>query len=175
MKEITRIHIAKVPYEIEVDAKKEFEQYIDTLERYTSDDEVVMDIEIRITEILEERGVKPDGVITKADIEAIESQVGSPEEIVGDETPGQLEVVDKKLYRDLDHSLLGGVISGLATYFNLDVVLLRVLFVVLAVITSGFALLVYLVMWLMVPAANTAVDKLRLRGRPVTVQAIRAA
>ncbi len=51
MKEITRIHIAKVPYDAEVEAKKELEAYLRTLEAYSNDSEIINDIEIRITEI----------------------------------------------------------------------------------------------------------------------------
>ena len=54
MKEITRIHLAKVPYEIEIDAKKVLQKYLDELKKYSADEDIFSDVEIRITEILSE-------------------------------------------------------------------------------------------------------------------------
>ena len=71
MKEITRVHIAKVAYDIEVLAKKAIEKYIGSLERYADDPELLTDIEIRITELLADRGVLPGGVISSDDIAAV--------------------------------------------------------------------------------------------------------
>ena len=58
MKEITRIHLAKIPYEIEIPAKKQLEKYLKDLKIYSSDKDIFEDVEIRITEILAELGVK---------------------------------------------------------------------------------------------------------------------
>ena len=78
MKEITRIHIAKISYDIEIEAKKELEAYLRTLESFSGDTDIVDDVEIRITEILAERGIQKDSVIGKADIEALKAQLGEP-------------------------------------------------------------------------------------------------
>ena len=71
MKEITRIHIAKTPYDIEVTAKKELEKYTTKLELYADDPNLLEDIEIRLTEILSSRGTEKDGVITEDDVKSI--------------------------------------------------------------------------------------------------------
>ena len=78
MKEITRIHLAKIPYEIENDAKKDIEKYLNAL-RKIADDSIFADVEIRITEILSDIGVEANGVITKEDVEKIteESEGGT--------------------------------------------------------------------------------------------------
>lgn len=177
MKEITRIHIAKIPYDIEISAKKDLEQYLHTLESYGSDDEIINDIEIRMTELLEERGIKKGGVITKKDVGALKEQLGEPSEIMseGDMAIGEpvIEPGTKKLFRDTDSPVLGGVLSGIAYFFGISPVWTRLLFIILALASFGTAFLVYIVLWIAVPPAKTAADKLQMRGRPVTVQSIR--
>ena len=85
MKDITRIHIAKVPYSIELTAKKNLEKYIAALEAYTSDTELLEDIEIRMTELLLERNVKQEDVISDKDITAIRAQLGEPKDFMTDD------------------------------------------------------------------------------------------
>lgn len=180
MKEITRIHIAKVPYDAEVEAKKALESYIKKLEAYSSDTEIINDIEIRITEILAERGVAKNSVVTVADIEALKDQLGEPKEFMGDgdmamseENIEQTTTFSRKLYRDTDHAILGGVMSGIGAFFGVNPVWVRLLFIVLALASFGTALIVYIVLWAVIPPAKTATDKLQMKGRPVTIASIR--
>jgi hypothetical protein len=119
MKEITRIHIAKNPYDIEIDAKKALQKYINRLESYTDDAELLEDVEIRVTELLAERGIDANGVITSEDVTAIRTQLGEPEEFleegdiaVGKDVRIEGDEPSRKLYRDKDEAILGGVMSG---------------------------------------------------------------
>lgn len=178
MKEVTRIHIAKISYEIEIGAKKELEQYLGALEKYSGDADILTDVEIRITEILEERGVKKNGVITAADVDALKDQLGEPREFKTDE--GISDVAgepaadnSRKLFRDTDHAVFGGVLAGAAAFFNVNPAVVRILFIIVALASFGTALLVYVVLWIAVPPARTAADKLQMAGRPVTVESIR--
>jgi phage shock protein PspC (stress-responsive transcriptional regulator) len=180
MKEITRIHIAKISYDIEVKAKKELEAYLKTLEAYSNDAEVITDVELRTTEILAERGVQKNGVISAADVTALIQQLGEPHEFM--ESDVALEPEDeakigkkrtRKLYRDTDNAILGGVLSGIAAFFNINPTWVRLLFIVLAFASFGTAVIVYIVLSIVVPPARTAADKLQMTGQPVTVQAIR--
>lgn len=177
MNEITRIHIAKVAYDVEVAAKKQLEKYIKSLEIYTRDAEVLSDIEIRMTELLEERGVKPGGVISLDDVEAIREQLGEPYEFAdedGDIAVGAVEERDdRKFFRSLDDAVLGGVLSGMALYFKVNPLWTRLIFILLTFISMGTALLAYVVLWIVVPPARTATEKLRQTGRPVTLDSIR--
>lgn len=176
MKEITRIHIAKVPYGIELGAKKDLSDYLDAIRRYAGDDELVEDVEARMVEILNERGIQSDGVITANDVAALREQLGAPADF-GD---GARALVDedvtekpqRRLYRDTNNAVLGGVIAGLARYFSVDVWLLRFIVIVLALVSFGTVLIVYLVLWLVVPPARSAADILQLEGKPATVAAI---
>ena len=180
MKEITRIHIAKIPYEIEVAAKKELEIYLKALEAYSDDAEIIQDVEIRMTEILTERGVKKDGIISHSDIQALREQLGEPHEFgEGDITIGPSDesssegAATRKLYRDPSDAVFGGVLSGIAKFFQVNPLWIRLIFIIVAFASFGTALLVYIVLWIAVPPAKTAADRLQMSGRPVTVYSIR--
>lgn len=181
MKEITRIHIAKVAYDVELAAKKDLEAYLKTLEAYSNDTEIIEDIEIRITEILAERGIKKGGVIAEADVAALKHQLGEPREFLTDgdiavgpedETKITSDSV-RKLYRNTDNAVVGGVLSGMASFFKIDAVWMRLAFIILLFASFGTAILVYIVLWIAVPPARTAADKLQMAGRAVTVGSIR--
>src|SRR5690606_2089133 len=135
MKEITRIHIAKTPYDIELAAKKSLAAYMKALEAYSEDAEIIEDVELRITEILAERGIQKGGVITEADVRALKEQLGDPSEFMGegDMAVGPETTSDgsRKLFRDTDHALLGGVLSGIAAFFKINPLWVRLLFIIL--------------------------------------------
>jgi len=179
MKDITRIHIAKVPYSIELSAKKELEKYISALEAYTADDDLMMDIEIRITELLTERGIKQEEVISSLDVESIREQLGEPKEFMADDAVAEVdtEVLSndgvRKLYRNLDSAVLGGVLSGIASYLRINALWVRLAFIFLVFISFGIFTLLYIVAWLIIPPARTAAEKLQMSGRPVTLSSIR--
>lgn len=179
MKEITRIHIAKVAYDIEVDAKKELEKYIAALERYASDPEILGDIEIRITELLAEQGVAAGGVITGEGLAAVRAQLGEPSDFASEsaaDAVGDVEATKdepRRVYRDEDNAVLGGVLAGFGRFFGIDPLWVRLLFIVILLGSFGTALIVYLLLWLIIPPANTAADKLRMSGKPVTLAAIK--
>lgn len=179
MKEITRIHIAKVPYDIEFAAKKDIEKYIKALELYAEDDELLQDIEIRITELLSDRGVPINGVITVDDVVAIRKQLGEPEEFMGDEKRAKpvVEVsytnAERKLFRDKDNAVLGGVLSGCANYFGVNPLWLRLIFIATLFFSAGTVLLAYLLLWVIIPPAKTAAEKLQMCGKPVNLDSIR--
>lgn len=180
MKEITRIHIAKVPYDIEIVAKKHLEAYLRNLDAYGMDAEIIGDIEIRITEILMDRGVKKDSVISDDDVTALIGQLGEPSDFVGDGTATvkkDIETLDadvsRKLFRNTDNAIFGGVLSGIAIFLGLDVIWVRLIFILVSFVSFGAALLVYVVLWIAVPPMKTAADRLRMLGKSVTIESIR--
>jgi len=178
MNEITRIHIAKVAYDIEVSAKKQLEKYIKSLETYTQDGEVLADIEIRMTELLAERNVAAGGVIGTEDVAAIRKQLGEPYEFADEDGDIAVGAVNEKddnhrLYRSLDDAVLGGVLSGMAAYFKVNPLWTRLIFLLVTFITAGFGILLYIVLWIILPSARTAAEKLQLAGKPVTLESIR--
>ena len=179
MKDITRIHIAKVPYNIELSAKKELQTYIDALEAYTADNELLQDIEIRMTELLSERNVKQEDVITSSDVMAIREQLGEPKEFMTDETTMDIDAEilskqgDRKLYRNLESAILGGVLSGISSYLRVNVLWVRLTFIFAFFLSAGLVSLLYIVAWLIIPPARTAAEKLQMDGQTVTLASIR--
>ena len=77
----------------------------------------------------------------------------------------------KKMYRDPDNKVVGGVASGVAAFFGADITLIRVLFVVFTIF-FGTGLLVYIILWIALPEAKTITDKMKMQGEPVTLSNI---
>lgn len=178
MKEITRISLAALPYNVDVDAQKLLDKYLRDIEHALgADADAMKEIESRIAELLADRGVAGEKVITKADVEAVKEQLGAPadfiDESVIDEQCQDVSLRgEKKLYRDLNAEVLGGVCAGLAAYFHVDVVWMRLLAVVLTPLTSGVMILIYLTAWAIMPPARTAAERLQMKGSPVTLEAL---
>jgi len=184
MNEIIRIHIAKIPYDIEINAKKEIESYIKSLESYAKNSDLLQDIEIRITELLAERGVFANGVISKEDVAAVRKKLGEPKDFMGDDEPeidacsdnsriDTSEVIDRKLFRNVDSAVLGGVLSGVASFFRINTLWVRLIFIVLFLASAGTLTLLYILLWIVIPPARTATEKLQMTGRPVTLASIK--
>ena len=183
MKEITRIHLAKTPFSAEIDAKKSLEKYLNSIQKNMhAEPEVMQEIEARMVELLAERGVAKDGVIGNDDVLAIQKQMGEPRDFSDDSDNAETDVdVDdevlgnssKQLMRDTEHGLIGGVCAGVAAYFGVNPLWIRLIAIFSPFITFGTAVLIYIVMWLSIPEARTASDKLRMRGEPVTLDALK--
>lgn len=180
MKEITRIHIAKIAYDIELTAKKELEKYTSALESYAEDPEILDDIEIRITELLAEQKVPAGGVITSQDLASVRERLGEPSDFAPDDVSHAVVEAEhanqegKRVYRDIDNALVGGVLAGIARYFGISSLWARLIFLVFLIPSFGTALLIYAILWLIVPPAKTAAEKLQSRGEPVTLKSIKA-
>ena len=183
MKEITRIHLAKTPFSVEVDAKKSLEKYLNLIQKNMhAEPEAMREIEARMVDLLAERGVAKDGVIGNDDVLAIQKQMGEPRDFSDDSDNAETDVdVDdevlgnssKQLMRDTEHGLIGGVCAGVAAYFGVNPLWIRLIAIFSPFITFGTAVLIYIVMWLSIPEARTASDKLRMRGEPVTLDALK--
>lgn len=182
MNEITKIHLARVSYDIDIDAKKDLEKYLVAIRKSLGDEvDAMEDIEIRMTEILAARGVTRGSVITENDIKAVRVQLGEPATFSSDDDSKKPHTkrpdsgrVSKKYYRDTDNEIFGGVIAGLAAYTGWDVTLLRILAVIVTVFPGwGFPIIIYFVLWIVAPAAETAGEKLEMRGEPVTIDTIK--
>ena len=175
MDNIERIHIAKVPYNIEPKAKAELKKYLSDVRAHLDADtvdEVLHDIESRIPELLAQHHTKQGDVVTQTDIHFIKKQLGEPEQF----TSGEDQVIEntanpKKLFRDGDNAMLSGVASGIGKYFSIDANIVRVAFFALTFF-YGFGVILYLFLWLLLPEAKTNADKLMMDGKPVTVSSL---
>ncbi|WP_372649816.1 PspC domain-containing protein [Draconibacterium sp.] len=138
--------------------------------------EIFADIEARIAEIFTEKTNGKNQAITLEWVEELIETLGTPEnfsEEAGEEEPlaGQ-KTRKRKLYRDPEQTVLGGVCGGLAVYFNMDPVIIRLIVVLLALLTSGAGILVYVILWIIVPKAVTTSQRLEMKGEEVTIKNI---
>lgn len=177
MNEVTRIHLGRQPFTISLDAHKALKAYLAEIQKQVSDPEVANEVELRMAELLLERGVSDEKVILPKDVDFLKQQLGNPADF-SDETDdepakGQDDTGTKRLFRDTDNAMIAGVSSGIANYFGLDPVLVRILFVVLAIFGGGLGIVLYLVLWLAVPPATTASEKLQMQGKSVTLGALK--
>ena len=175
MKEVTRISLASLPYDIEVEAKKAIEKYLHAIEvSLDADSDTMKEIEARIVELLTEGGVSKEMVIGMPAVERVKQQMGEPKEFIGEPDEVTRIKQPKRLMRSEGDEILGGVSSGLAAYFGIDTVWVRLAWVVLTFVTSGFMILVYIVLWIVMPPAKTAADRLQMKGKPVTLAGLQA-
>lgn len=188
MKKIININLAGRLIAIEDSAYEILRQYLDSLARYFAreegGDEIVSDIESRIAELFLDK-LKTTHCITDEDVQSVKAAMGTPEQFddAGESTqqrqPGNDPVYEsirprKRLYRDPDSKVLGGVCGGLGAYLNVDPVVFRIIFALLAIGGFGSGILVYFILWIVTPEANTAAEKLQMRGERVDVNNIRA-
>ena len=182
MKKTFTINISGTIFHIEEDAYEVLQKYLVNLKNHFGSDEegkeIVADIEARIAEIFSEKSSDEKKVITLEWVNDVIAMMGKPEDFADDEAeideePYIAEAKRKRrLYRDPDHRVLGGVCGGLGAYFNMDPVILRIIFFVVFLITGGAALLAYLILWIAVPKAKTTAQRLEMRGQEATVKNI---
>lgn len=181
MKETININISGFNYSIDRDAYKILSTYLDKLEAYYGDNEetqdIINDIEQRISELFNDRLQGGNSVITEQLVNEVIEIIGKPEEIF--EETEEDESINKKtrkkyrkLYRDSDNAIIAGVISGMAAYFNLPVLPIRLLIVLLTIFGVGSPILIYIVCAIIIPKAVTTAEKLEQRGENVTARNI---
>ena len=169
MNEITGIHLARVAYDIAIGAKKELDTYVKDIKTALNNDETLLEVEQRISEILLEQSVKPGGVITARDVKAIRQQLGEPSEFGDDVEQDVVQPMPRRLMRDMERKQIAGVAAGVGAYFGTEVVIVRLVFILLTLV-NGFGLLLYLVLWAIMPPARTLSDRMSLRGQAATLE-----
>ncbi len=178
MNEVTNIHLGRQAFTISASAHHALKAYLDDIQKQVGDKEVVNEVELRMAEILNERGIVGEKVVLPEDIEYLKQQLGNPADFSEDgDTSAAAQPTEpaatKRLFRDTENAMLAGVSAGLANYFGLDVVLMRIIFVALAIFGGGVGILLYVVLWLVVPPATTSSEKLQMKGRSVTIDALK--
>jgi len=180
MKKTFTINISGTIFHIEEDAYEILQKYLVNLKNHFGSGEegkeIIADIEARIAEIFSEKSSDERMVVTIEMVNEIVEIMGTPEDFAeeeGEEEPVIDEAKRKRrLYRDPEHRVLGGVCGGLSAYFNMDPVILRIIFVVLIFATSSVALLAYIILWIAVPKAINTTQRLEMRGQEATVKNI---
>lgn len=172
MNEVRKIHISRQAYTIAVDAYGELKKYLDALQAKIGDDDVYKEIELRIVELLAEHGVTPDKVILKDDVAFLKENLGELSDFEeGEKTAPEERDLPRRFMRNPRGQMLGGVANGLASYFGIDPIWARIGFIALT-FASGFGILMYIILWAIMPEAKTSSDFIQMQGRPVTVDSI---
>ena len=186
MKKTTSIHIRGILFIVEEDAYETLQSYLLRLDaklgKSEMKEEIIEDIELRITELFSDiQAGNPNKVIVQENVNFCIEKLGEPEDYIDteEESPKSQAApnyssdrADKKLYRDVENANIAGVCAGLALYFNVDVLVIRIVFLVI-LFFAGFGFPLYIILWMVLPKANSHVDRLRMKGRPVTVENVR--
>lgn len=185
MKKTVNVAIGGCSFVIDEDACNVISTYLDRFKaaigESSSSTEVMDELENRIADLLKGKLGGRD-VVTLAMAESVIAQLGYPEGYKeaehrnGPESPGQdagwQDRPVKKLFRDTDDKKIAGVCSGLALFLGVDVVIMRVIFLI-ALICGSAGFWIYVVIWIAAPEAKTAAEKCELRGIPATADNIR--
>ena len=189
MKQIEKVSIGGYVFTLDTEAAAETDRYLKEMSAYYTNPEITDGIEERMAELLRER-TGEDGVVGKNTILSIIDILGRPERIAQDEpddaAPDKAEKPAKKLYRDMENAKLAGVCSGLSAYFNIDPAIPRIAFVVFTLlgiflpwewhvrdVTSFFGPVLYVILWICMPAARTVQQRWQMRGDDGTAESIR--
>lgn len=187
MKKVVKVSIGNLAFTIDEDGYELLKAYLGELNAHyrskQNGDEIIEGIEERMAELFMEKSGK-DAVVSMEVVKEIITILGRPEiidEETGSTTSASYEqtqerasrLTPKRLYRDPDHKVLGGVCSGLATYFNIDRILVRIIFFVCFLGFSAvgfhfgggsFWVLMYIVLWIVIPEAKTVEQRCAMYG-----------
>lgn len=200
MDKTKNISLGGFSFLIEENAYTALSQYLTEVRQHlqhNSDrDEIIFDVEQRMAELLKERTANRE-VIMHQDVLYLIEVLGKPEQYVEDEeadkatnaateASAQAFSTNKPLYRDIDDCKIGGVLSGMAHYFNISPTMLRIAFAVCLILcfvvsyrwiflfngVSWAIIILYILLWMIVPAAVTTAQKLEMQGAAVTLDSL---
>jgi phage shock protein PspC (stress-responsive transcriptional regulator) len=197
MNKTISINISGFVFNIEEGAYEKLNHYLDAIKnnfKHEEDcNEIMEDIEARIAELFQEKLSDRKEVIVDSDVEAIIVIMGKPEEYLSDDEPiyeesrSESNTSDdnmnakstntywygkKRLYRNETEGVVGGVCSGIGYYVGIDPVLIRAAFVVMTLL-GGSGVLLYVILWIVMPHAKTTAEILEMKGQPVNLDSIK--
>ncbi len=189
MNKTVNINLAGTSFHIDEDAFGKLSRYLDAIRKSLKgadgSEEIMQDIEARIGELFSEKIESPSQVITLKNLDEVIAVMGQPEDYeVDDEifedvppsskthTKSRGNATHKQLFRDVDNKYISGVSSGLGHYIGVDAIWIRLLWILLIVAGFGSPIVVYILLWILVPPALTTSDKLRMTGEPVNISNI---
>jgi phage shock protein PspC (stress-responsive transcriptional regulator) len=180
MKITLSVNLGGYSFNIDEDAYSELKRYLRNLEIHfaaeESASEILSDIESRMAELFRTKLTTYKQVITIADVNNAISVLGTPEDISNDEGTSARDKFSSpgyhRMYRDPDHRMIGGVCAGMAAYWNMDIWIVRMIFVGFTIL-GGLGLLVYLILYIVLPEAKTTAQKIEMKGEPVNINNIK--
>jgi len=184
MNKTITINLSGIVFHIDENAYEQLKQYLEKLKQYFSNtqgkEEIIADIESRIAEMFSEKISQNKNVITLEEVNTVIAAMGNPEEVAGeeksassqtDEPTASMEKIRRRLYRNPDDKIFGGVCGGISAYFDVDPVWIRLLWALL-VVFAGTGIFIYIILWVIIPKAKTTAEKLEMRGEKVNVNTI---
>jgi phage shock protein PspC (stress-responsive transcriptional regulator) len=183
MNKTVNINLGGMFFHIDEDAYQKLTRYFDAIKRSLSNssghDEIIKDIEMRVSELLNEKQKSDKHVVGLKDVDEVITVMGQPEDYIieddlktaqpyGDNTTRR----SKKLYRDKEKGMIGGVAAGLGHYFGIDAVWIRIVLILLVFAGFGTGILAYIILWAVTPEAVTTTEKLEMTGEPVNISNI---
>src|SRR5690625_2064271 len=192
MNKTITINLGKINFYIDENAYLKLDNYLKAISASLdaqSREETMADIEARIAELFLQDRKTADWVIGLEEVDRMIGIMGQHEDyqMEGEKTSFKTEdyteqsSTSKKLYRDIDNNAIGGVCAGLGHFFGFNVIWIRLAFLLLwipdiisgALVPSGSTvLLIYVIMWIVVPAAKTTSQKLEMQGKPIDISNI---
>lgn len=186
MKRTITVNIGQRVFTIDDDAYNMLDEYLLTLRQVfsgnDSTDEIINDIEERISELFAEKICDSHHVITINDVNDVIARIGSPDDFSDDEEndtanqhvnippiPDAVKKTPRRLYRNPANKMVGGVCSGIAMYINVDPVWVRLFVILLFCCFHVITVAAYLVLWAIVPEANTAGARMSMSGATPTL------
>lgn len=184
MNKTININLGGFFFHIDETAYQKLKRYLESISKSLSEDsqgknEIIADIEARISELLSEKITDARQVVNEGDIENIIAIMGQPEDYAeAEEGYSQANysyqrnnTSGKKLFRDGDDKFLGGVASGIAHYFDVDAIWIRLAMLALF-FGAGVGIIIYMIFWILLPEAKTTAEKLQMEGEPVNIDNI---
>ena len=188
MKKTVSVNIKGMNFLIEEDAYELLQDYMNRLSHGLRNEkdskDIIEDIEMRIAELCTSRLNDKKQVIEIEDIQLILDTLGDPSQYLDDEDSTTQEFKEsanqktyqqdreRHLFRDLENASIAGVCAGIANYFNIDVIIIRAIFLIMFFF-GGFGFPLYIILWIVVPKAKSTIEKLRMRGKPITVDSVK--
>lgn len=185
MKKVVTVGIGGRSFVIDEDAYHKFERYLERFRQKTgggSDASDIMDdLEQRVAELFFEELSSKGEVVNIAIVNRVISQLGMPDGSAAEDSAdlgsgpaptGANQIVAKKLYRDTDNKVIGGVCSGFSHYVNIDMAIIRIIFA-FSLFVGGLGFWAYVIFWIIAPKAITASQKCEMMGLPITAENLR--
>ncbi len=185
MNKTVNINLANTLFHIDEGAFNKMRLYLESVKRSFANtpgsDEILADIEARIAELFHEKLENERQVITEKEVDEVITIMGQPEDYMVDEDifedePRAARNEDrrksKKLYRDTEMKYVAGVSSGMAHYVGISSLWVRLLWVILTLGSGGGFILLYGLLWILIPEATTTSQKLDMRGEDINISNI---
>ncbi|MCH8904974.1 MAG: PspC domain-containing protein [Bacteroidetes bacterium] len=184
MNKTVNINIGGVVFHIEEDAYEKLSRYLENIKVHFRGsegfEEIISDIEARIAEMFQAKLKTDKQVILMNDVEEIKEAMGMPEDFGGDieeEQPRQDSSQSQRtrrkgrIFRNADERVFGGVCSGIGAYLDVDPIWIRLAFV-LGFFFFGTGVLLYIILWIIIPPARSTAEKIEMKGEKVNVSSI---